>query len=502
LAEHQNSSSLSERKIFREATWLFSSYALSKLARVVMMLVVAALLSPGEYGVITLSTVIIVTTIIIVEFGIWQAVVHRAGADRVFLNTAFTANLISGTIITISVIATAPWVASLFREPEMTSMLRVMALALLSHAIFCVPDGLLRKELKFKSRMVPEVFGTVGGVTTTIVLLLLDVGVLSYAVGFVVESVVRCAFTLRKVNWLPSLQASWVSLQEMVSYGKHILGSELSRYFSSNIDYILVGSILGAGPLGFYTLAFNLSNYLVTHVAEVLSYIAFPAFASLQKDLHHARQVYLKMVQLIAALAMPILVTLALLATPLIVVFLGNKWQPAVVPLQIMVAAGIFRAISLPSSDMLRGLGFPKWPLKIDILEGVLMTGILLLVAAQGIETVALSVMIVRSLASWVVVIAGCRVFEIAPIELGQALVPGVTLAASGAAAILALEFFVPHVLSGAPRLIMLGSAAGTATILCLVTVYRELLREAITHVTSRKSDAPPEEVSNHRVYQ
>lgn len=474
-------------RVMRGAVWLFGSYALSKLGRVAMMLVVAALLSPREYGIIGLCAVTVTLFQIANESGIWQAVVHRRDPDERFLNTAFAANVLVGMVLCAGIFLGAPWIADFYGEPEITGVLRLMGLALILDAVFYVPDGLLRKELEFKSRALPEVVSTLGAGLVTVGLLLSGVGVLSYAAGFVVESAVRCVLTLRRISWRPGLRFSWASLREIISYGKHILGSSLATYSASNADYFVVGRVLGAGPLGFYTLAFNLANYPVSNFSQILSRLLFPTFATLQEDPKYARRVYLKIVRAVAALVFPALVVLAFLAPLLVTTFFGEKWNPAILPLQIMVAAGISRAVSIPGADLLRAVGFPDLPFKVNVVEGIVVLGALLLVASRGIETVALTVTVVLSLASWVTTAIVCRVFGIGATELLRTLLPGLALAASGVTGILFVGIVAPDLSAVALEVALPVLAAGAAMLICLATVCRSFLREMVSLVTSRE---------------
>ena len=474
-------------KIARESIWLFGSYALSKFGRLAMMLVLAALLSPQDYGFVSLSVFVITAAQITCEFGIWQAVVHRSNPEERFVSTAFTANVIGAAILTAGMFLTAPWVARFYGGPEMVGLLRVAALALIFDGIFYVPDGLLRKELNFRSRALPEILGAFGAAVVTIVLLLLGAGILSYGVGLVAQSMIRCILTLYNVRFRPRLGLSWPYLKEIISYGKSISGHDLTRYASANVDYLIVGRVLGAGPLGFYSLAFSLANYPVTNFAFILSRVAFPAFAALRDDPHYARRMYLKMIRLVAALVAPLLVVLALVADPLTVGLLGEKWQPAILPLQLMVLAGISRSIAYPSSDMLRALGFPSVPFKISVLQALMVVGGLLLLASQGIEVVALTMAIILSLTSWMVTVAACRTFKIGLGELGRALMPGIALSISGALPILSFSFvdlgFAPDIIEACALL----AAAGIGMAICSGTVCRGFFREVIALIVSAK---------------
>ena len=457
-----------------------------------MMLLIAALLSPREYGILSLSIAIITLGQVIDEFGIWQAVIHRSNPDERFLSTAFTANVLGGFALTIGTFFVAPWIAHFYREPEMIGLLRVMGLTFILDAIFYVPDGLLRKELRFKNRALPEVAGTLGAAVVTVALLLLGTGVLSYAVGFVVGSAIRCILTVRvveRISWRPKLQISWPYLSEIVSYAKYILGEGIAKYLSGNIDFFIVGRILGAGPLGFYTLAFNLATYPITNFIQILSRIVFPTLASLQENPDYARRVYLKLIQIVSALITPALGMLALLADPLIVGLLGEKWQPAVFCLQVLVISAIFRAISIPSFNMLWAFGLPKVSFKVNILQGLVISGALVLVAARGIDTVALAVTVIMTLFSCAVTAITCRIFGIGPWELGRALIPAVALTLSGVGAIVSLNLLDLSFLPDALELIALIGAAGSVMVLCLATVCRSFSREVLALLTSGKSE-------------
>ena len=468
------------RKVLKGSIWLFSSYALSKLARIVMMLIIAKVLSPRDYGIISLVAAIFTLVQVINEFGFDSALIQRRNLDERFLSTAFTANIFVGFILAIGIFLVAPWIAYFYREPEMVSMLRIVGLALISDALFYVPDGLLRKELRFKSRALPEVAGAVGAVVTTIALLLSGAGVLSYAVGLVVESATRCVVTIRQISWRPRLQISWLYLREITSYAKYVFGESLGKYVANNMDYFIVGRVLGAGPLGFYTLAFTLANYPIANFTTILSRLVFPTFASLQSDSEYARRVYLKLVRIITALVIPALVMLALLAAPLVVGLLGDKWEPSVFPLQLLVVAGISKAVSIPSSDILRGFGSASIPSRVSILQGLAITGAVILAASRGIDTVALTVTVILSSASWTVTVITCRTFGIGVRELCRSLIPAVVLTSSGVGVVLLLKLldlsFLPEILELAAPV----GAAGLAMAVCLVTVCRSFLRELL----------------------
>lgn len=456
-----------------------------------MMLVVAALLTPREYGFIALSVFVMIAAQITCEFGIWQAVVRRSDPDERFLSTAFTANIVGALILTAGLFLAAPWIAHFYAAgAEMSLLLQVMALGLIFDGIYSVPDGLLRKELNFRGRALPEISGAFGAAIVTILLLYLEIGVLSFGAGHLAQSMIRCGLTLYQVNWRPKLGLSWTYLREIASYGKSIFGGELIRYASANIDYLIVGRVLGTGPLGFYSLAYTLANYPVTNFVYILSRIAFPTFAALQEDFALARRAYLKMIRIIAAVVAPMLVVLALVASPLVIGLLGEKWQPAILPLQLLVIGGITRSIAHPGSDVLRALGYPGVVFRIDVLQAAMVAGGLIVLASWGIEVVALTMTVILGLSSSMITATACRRLKVGPRELGRTLLPGGALSVSGALPILVLSSVnlasVPDIVEAG----MLLTAAGAGMAFCAVTVCKDFLREIIALMVSAKPNS------------
>jgi hypothetical protein len=152
-----------------------------------------------------------------------------------------------------------------------------------------------------------------------------------------------------------------------------------------------------------------------------------------------------------------------------------------------MAIAGTFRVFSVLSSDMLRAMGSPNVPFKIFLVEGLFVLGALLLVAASGIEAVALAMTIILSLTACTIIGLTCRILGIGLWKLGETLVPGITLAASAALPILSLRLLGLNLLPGALEPLILIAASSVAVLIVLATVYRGLVKEVIALVNSPK---------------
>ena len=134
-------------------------------------------------------------------------------------------------------------------------------------------------------------------------------------------------------------------LSELFGFGAAASASACVNYLALNGDYFIVGRLMGASNLGLYRLAYMLMNISHTHAAGVISAVMFPAFAQAQRDAAAVRRGFLVVTRLTAMVAAPAMAIMGVAAPHLVAGVYGPQWAGAVAPLQILCAAGYFRAL-------------------------------------------------------------------------------------------------------------------------------------------------------------
>jgi O-antigen/teichoic acid export membrane protein len=132
-------------------------------------------------------------------------------------------------------------------------------------------------------------------------------------------------------------------------------------------DDIFVGKILGVTALGFYQMAYLISNLCATEITHVISSVTFPAYSKMQNDLERTKQACLRVVRLTCAISFPLAAGILVLAPELTQVILTEKWMPIVPALQVMCIFGAMRAIAATFGPVYRAIGRPDVALKINI---------------------------------------------------------------------------------------------------------------------------------------
>jgi PST family polysaccharide transporter len=170
-------------------------------------------------------------------------------------------------------------------------------------------------------------------------------GVWALVWGTFVQTVLSAVAQLAAARHSYRPLLAWQELGELLRFGFGAAVSGAANYAALNGDNFIVGRWIGVASLGLYERAYFLMNLPYTCVANVLSGVMFPAFARVQNDPAALRTGYLLVTQITAMIAAPAMATMAVAAPHLVPALYGPRWTGLVVPLQILCAAGYFRAL-------------------------------------------------------------------------------------------------------------------------------------------------------------
>jgi len=167
----------------------------------------------------------------------------------------------------------------------------------------------------------------------------------------------------------PRINFSPEKVKELFVFGKWILSSNILAFLLTHGDDIFVGKYLGASSLGFYQMAYRISNMPATEITHVISQVTFPAYSKLQNNLPKLRAAYLKVLQLTAFLSFPLAGLIFIIAPDFIKIFLGDKWLPMLPAMQILSIYGVIRSINSTVGTFFLGIGRPEILPKITIYQ-------------------------------------------------------------------------------------------------------------------------------------
>ena len=361
-------------------------------------IILARLLDPSDFGAIALAMVLIGILRLFSRLGMGAALIHSRLDRSKIAFQSFVVTVLLGSLLFLLAVASAGPMAVLLGNPEIAPILRWLFVLILLDNLAVVPYSLLRKELMFGrvARMV--VVSQLIQLSVALSLALMGYGLWSLVFSQLIGAFVRTLLVWILCpgwDWLIPKRWDAVVMKGLLGYGLQSSASGLVAYFQSHWDDWLVGSALGTAALGFYSRAFEFTNRTVRQLGHnVISAVFFPSYAKMQDDKERLVRAYLKSVQLILLIMVPVSFGILVLAPQLVAIVLGEKWFPMLPTLQIFALMILTRAISANTSSLFMAVGRPYYNLRAGLVLIVLMVPLALLLLDRGTIGVAIAVVV------------------------------------------------------------------------------------------------------------
>lgn len=458
----------------------------------VSTIVVARLLTPYDYGLVGMAGLYLSLATLVSQTGVEDAIIALSdlGSQQIAeLNTV--AILIGLGLVALSC-ALAPLLARFFSAPPLIAVVIVASSMYIVNAFQVIPRALLKKALRFK---------LLAGIQTARVLCQMVVTILLAWWGFrywslVFGTIASCfAGTILLLIWqrhgfaVPHFRR----LGRELKYTSHVLVSGITWYAYDNSDFAVAGRVLGAVPLGNYTVAWNIGSAPVEKITNLVTGVTPAFFSAVQDNKPELRRYILRLSEILALFTLPASVGIALTADYLVPVLFGPKWYGAIGPLRLL---GLFFSVRslvtiLPNLlTAIRDARFVMW----SMIAAVVAMPVAFLVGSRwGTTGIA---------AAWLVAYPPLtiplywRVFrktEMRAREYLSAVIPALNASAVMGVVVLLARFvspFKPHSLPGLCFLVLAGALSYVGAL--LLFHYQRVVRivRGLKRIRSAAADA------------
>lgn len=413
------------RTTARGAIWTGMASASTSLLRLAILAILARLLAPADFGLLTAATFFVDLSNVIHELGFSAAIIQKQKTDSEYLSTAFWTSQGMGVVLCLLLTAISPLVARFYRNPSVQPVLMVLSLSFVIMPLGLLQKVLLQKRLDFRRVAMAEVGAVLvmGGVS--IGLAWRGLGVWGLVWGSIAQKATEVVLLWVLDPWRPGRLWNRAAFRELFGFGANVLGERIANYLNANLDYPLVGRLLGQAALGYYSLAFQLVTLPLTRVSILVSRVTFAAFSLVQDEQERLQRGYLTTVRYISLLTFPLIAGLFWTAPELLdLIGGGPKWVPAVLPLRIMCLAGMIKSVVTTVGSVLKAKGRPDIGFKWNAATLVITVVALLIGARFGIEGVAWAVTVLTVVLSPIIQTIANRLIGLAWTRYFRALRP------------------------------------------------------------------------------
>lgn len=387
-----------DRALVRGVAWTGALKLVSQVVGWATTLLVASLLSPTDYGIVGTAQLFVNFLIMIGEGGFGTAIVARRDVDEARARQLHTLALVLAAALALVIVATSWQVARFFKAPTLPPVLWVLAAGSLVLALRTVPAALLQRDLAFKRLAAVDALQTISVSVLTVVLAYLGFGYWTLVAAFIASWVVQTGVTLwqRPVAFARPRLAE---LRPILGMGGHLVVQRAAWYGYTNADTLVVGRVLGQGPLGLYSLATVLASTLMDRLSQMVLQVIPGVLSRVQHDVAELRRYTVAVTELLALVLLPVCVGIALVARDFTTAVLGPKWVPMTTALQLLSLFCAVKAVQPLFQHVLNVQGRTQAMTRANLLLLVLLPPIFLVGSRWGITGVALGWLLV---APWV----------------------------------------------------------------------------------------------------
>lgn len=350
-----------------------------------VMLVIARLLTPNDYGLVGMLAIFIAVAQTLIDSGFSQALIRKQNRTETDNNTVFYFNIVVSILLYVFLFAIAPSVADFYEEPQLVILMRVLCIVVIINSFAVVQRTLLTANINFKLQAKVSFISALVSGSIGVCLALKGFGVWTLVFQQLLSSFVTVFLLWWFSPWRPDLLYSWKSFRELFSFGSKLMAVGLIDTIYNNLYQIIIGKIFSAASLGFYTRAQHFSELPSSNITGILQRVTYPVLCNIQDDNERLRDNYRKLLRVSAFVVFPVMCLMAGLAHPLVQLLIGDKWDYAatlLIPICFFMMWYPIHAINL---NLLQVKGRSDLFLKLEIIKKVIIVSVLILSIPFGL---------------------------------------------------------------------------------------------------------------------
>lgn len=374
--------------------WAYMQNWVAKGLTLVVFFVLARLLSPADFGVFAIATVMLTLGEVFVEQGLSYAIVQRSELDDEHISTAFWATLLLGILLALTALIISHPLGVHFGHPQIAAITSTLAPVFVLMALASVPAALLRRELHYKILAQRAMLANTLSGITAIAMALSGAGVWTFVGQQLVYQTVGLIVLWKNETWRPRFIFSWQHFIELLGFSSKVISVKLLDFAETRGFDLIVGHFLGIRSLGQYSLATRAQQSLTQLIVAPLWDANLSILARMSTQPDQRKKAYLGAMTFASLIPLPIFLIIAATAPVLVPTVFGQQWTASAEALQILALLGAIRSLVFLNGVFLQAAGLAGITITISVIRVVVALMSLFVLLPYGITGVATALLV------------------------------------------------------------------------------------------------------------
>ena len=432
---------MSSTNVITNFFWRFLERCGAQGVTFIVSIVLARLLDPTVYGTVALVTIFTTIMQVFVDSGMGNALIQKKDADDLDFSSVFYFNMAMCSVLYLIMFFAAPFIASFYRMPELTAIVRVLSFVVVISGVKNVQQAYVSRHLMFKRFFFSTLGGTIGAAVIGIAMAYLGFGVWALVAQMLFNAAVDTTILWITVKWRPKKMFSFQRLKSRFSYGWKLLVSSLIDTVYNDQRQLIIGKKYSSGDLAYYNQGKKFPQLIVTNINTSIDSVLLPTMSKAQDDMAAVRSMTRRAIKTSTFLMMPAMIGLAVCAEPLVQLILTEKWLPCVLFLRIFCITYAFYPIHTANLNAIKAMGRSDLFLKLEIIKKTVGIIAILITMWISVQAMAYSFLVTTILNQIINSWPNKKLLNYSYLEQIKDMMPQILLSLGMGAAIYAVSF-------------------------------------------------------------
>ncbi len=334
------------KNTLRGVSWIGGLRVTTRVVSFLKIAILARILTPAQFGAYGIAAIVLSFLEILTETGVNVLLIQEKGNIDKYINSAWVISIGRGIIVAAAIFLSAPFIAEFFHSSEALFLLQLASIVPLLRGFINPSVVKFQKELQFNKEFLYRFLVFITDASFAVLFAVITQNPTSIVFGLIVGVFLEVILSFMLVSPRPRLEWDTSYLKKIVHRGKWVTMSGVFNFLFYNADNIVVGRLLGSGPLGLYQAGYSLSILPISEVTDVVSRVTFPVYTKIAGDKVRLKSAFIKTLFVITFCTLPFGILLFFFPETIVKLVLGEQWLGIVPALRILAIFGVLRAIS------------------------------------------------------------------------------------------------------------------------------------------------------------
>lgn len=365
------------KKTITSLVWKLFEQSGASVVSLVVQIVMARLLAPEEFGMLAIMLVFVNVGNVIVQSGLNTAIIQAPDVSEKDYSTVFWMSLTVSLVLYAIIFFAAPSIAAYYSLPSLIGPLRFLVLVLIINAYNAIQEAVVARNLEFGKTAKATITAGIASGTLGIISAMFGAGVWALVIQQLLFQIVKSIVLAIQIPWKPSFEFVPKRAAILFSFSWKLLASGLLEQGYQSLSDLMIGKVFDSSSLGFVSQGKKYPQALGLMLDGAIQPVVLSAVAKVQDNKESVKRLARRALKTSTFLIVPAMTLFALLARPVVLVLLGEKWLPCVPFLQMYCFVYAFLPVHTTNLQVLNGVGRSDLYLQLEVIKKIIGTCIL-----------------------------------------------------------------------------------------------------------------------------